>query len=516
MRYKPSLGYNGLTIVMSNQSRFDVKFKKLLSGNAGDWFVHQCLEPAVSRFNCDIRTLDTFKSEPLIRNTRLILALGQNAAQYFTGHSDQTIHQSRGNINFHGDIPVITSYLPQDSFDPVNHESRFNPLLQGLKHEDEEAKDGDTGLADKNKSRTRRKNWRFWLAQDVAKAIRILENKGRIPESNHKFEYVVRPNSEEIIYVLSHSNGEVLTFDMETDFDSNMLCFAFHLSSSDRVYCVPVLNCYYNIVYPNIGAILRALAIAMCRNTVVTHNGYSFDLVVLATKYRFPLGKAQYDTLLAQHRCYPEVERSLGHCISLWTYQQYHKDEIVFMPRTSDQETKNLQYCGKDVSTTLLVKEGIDKHASVQRGLVQSIQQAMLQVRPYIIVSLTGMKFNQLKRQKLMDYNSALMVQYLRLINYLVGYELSPSSPKQCIKYFHEELEYDVVMRTNIGAPSLKGDAIEQLKLRHPENLVLTLCVLYRAARKQCGSLKFKPWKATASTLLDEEAETEVNSEGDE
>ncbi len=63
---------------------------------------------------------------------------------------------------------------------------------------------------------------------------------------------------------------------------------------------------------------LRALAVALRDNTVVIHNAL-FDLFVLAYRYGIPAPPNVYDTMLAHHRLFPEVEKSLGHCISLYT-----------------------------------------------------------------------------------------------------------------------------------------------------------------------------------------------------
>ena len=122
MRHPPSSAYNGLTIVMSNPSRFDTKY--LLSGNAGDWFEQNCLNPLTSRVNCDIRTKD--HHEKLLPETRALLILGESALAEWC-NTDVSIHKLRGSllgVNINGfSIPVITSYLPQDAQDIKDYET---------------------------------------------------------------------------------------------------------------------------------------------------------------------------------------------------------------------------------------------------------------------------------------------------------------------------------------------------------------------------------------------------------
>jgi hypothetical protein len=117
-----------------------------------------------------------------------------------------------------------------------------------------------------------------------------------------------------ILDLLSNTKGKFMYFDIETDWEEqNLLCFAFSFDGLE-IYSIPVLDYEYKWAYINLPQVMRALAIAIKDNTVVAHNGAAFDFFVLAHKYRIPINKT-YDTMLAMHRCFPDVERSLGHCL---------------------------------------------------------------------------------------------------------------------------------------------------------------------------------------------------------
>jgi DNA polymerase I-like protein with 3'-5' exonuclease and polymerase domains len=175
------------------------------------------------------------------------------------------------------------------------------------------------------------------------------------------------------------------------------------------------------------------------------------------------------------------------------------------MPQNSDQEKQLWQYCGKDVVTMMLVKRGIDEHATRVPGLSASIAQAMRCIKPYLTVEFTGIRYDKVKLDALMAENDRLMMQYIRLAKILVGEALWNqvrgkakghllSSSQQAVKYFHEILGYAVVYRSpKTKLPSLNAKALLKLRIKYPRNPVLTLVLLYRGIATETGSLKFNP-----------------------
>lgn len=507
MRHLPKFTYSGLTIVLSNGSRFDAR--ELLSATAGHWFNEVCLRPEMNRYQCDIRTCDD--TSPLLPNTRCILLLGQRAMQTWSQTGDTyTIGEQRGSLLIHPatGIPMISSYLPQDACDMQDYEGRLNPTLAAQETDEYEGESNDK----RRHGATSRSNWRFWLSKDAKKAIRIVRQG--VPKHDEP-EFKVYPSSTDIITELRNTKGQHLYFDIETDSDYNILCFAYCFDTGP-VSVVPLIRYDYTMAYglQDSIRILQALAIAIRDNTLVAHNGYSFDFFILAYKYRIAINKA-YDTLIAQHRCYPEVEKSLGHCVSLWTYEPYHKDEGVFMPQNPHDERKLWVYCAKDVATMRQIKRAIDLHASVIPGLTDSIAQAMSCIKPYLITTLTGIKFDAAKRDAVIAANDRDMTQLLRPIKALVGHDVLPTSNKSMTEYFHDELGYKVVKRTKAtkkfpsGNRSLAKDALYKLKILYPGNPVIDLALKFRKLKHDSGMLQFNPmWSRLGELPNPEEVPT--------
>lgn len=495
LRHLPKFQYRGLTIVMSNPSRFDAN--ELLSGVAGYKFNNECLSPETNRYCCEIRLADD--PAPLLSDTKCLLLLGQKALFNYSGATTHIGEQRGSPLLSKQGIPAIASFLPQDACDIVNFEAQFNSQAKGF---DEEA-DKDY-IGDKSRSATARQNWFFWLKQDCKKASKIVTAGGHIPASPYVGEYILRPALSDIIHELTTNKNKDLFIDIETDFHTlDMRCFAFSFGPRDDavcpVYIIPFLDCDYRPSYGFDGnaQILRALAIAFRDNTTVAHNGAVFDFLVFAHKYRIPVGRKLYDTMLAQHRCFPETEKSLGHCVSMWTWEPYHKNEGVHSYANAGQAEQLYRYCGKDVYTMVLIKKAQLEYAAKIPGLPQSIAQANASIRPYLITTLLGIHYNEEMRAKWVRDNDKLCEQYLRIIRILCGSDVAPLlSNKACCKYFHEQLGYDVVLRSKLtGRPSLGKDALLKLKLKHVNPVIDFLLKLRELQKESSAALTFVPWR---------------------
>jgi hypothetical protein len=521
----PRFTYSGLTIIMSNPSRMDVLQRgRLLTGMAGQYVQDECLQPQTNIFKCDIRT--RVVSEPLLEGTKAVLLLGQEAmTQYVPQRFKQyTLQEQRGYalLDEATGIYYIPTYLPQDTFDVIDFESKHNHYAHSTLKETEVG-DLNAKAADDEKitltneentkarhGRTQRQNWRFWMQQDFKKALRII--KGEHQSESHRLnpEYIINPPLDVLVSSLLHTKGESFYFDMETDEALNMRCFAFNFSDSNRVYVCSCFDYNYCNVYQNVGRIMWALRIAIRDNTIVSHNGKSFDWWVLAWKYQIPIGDTVYDTMLAQHRIFPWPEKSLSHCVSLWTYLEFHKDEGIFCPKSRRQDEMLLRYCGKDVWSMRLVKEAQLAFAATRRGLTESILQVNASCKAYLAMEFTGMRQDKEEWERRVRDNDRLMNQYLRILKALIGdatvahlIALNKSgkkmfalctSNKQATEYFHNLLGYKVVARSQkTRQPSLAKEAMYKLKLAYPDNPVIDIVLRYRQLGKETGSLGFNP-----------------------
>lgn len=516
--HSPRFTYNGLTIVMSQPSRFDKQ--ELMSGNAGIWFHEQCLRPGTNRWMTDIWDCDDFNraGRNLLPGTKVVLCLGTRA-QHELMRNDVTLNELRGSPIIKDGIIYISSYLPQDTHDVKSeYETNLNPHLNGTLNTEEDNYNEDANDSDDNegneKSRhgsTSRSNFRFWLQRDTKKALRIIQEGGL--KTYHKPDYNIFPGCSEAIDFLRSFKDEHFYLDIETVIDLGVNCFGVSFDTTNTVMVIPFVRYDGSIAYDLPGSILRSICYAMARNTTVAHNGADFDFFVLPYRYRMPVGRNLYDTMLAHHRCFPEVEKSLGHCLSNLTDLPYHKDEGIFDPQTPALEQACWEYNGKDVYSMKILRMAIDEYASSVPGLNNSISQVNRAIRPYLITTLQGFRFREDKRAALVAYNDRLLTQYNRLIETGIGPaymkyirgksdKSMPGSNPQCCRYFHDILGYPI---QGYGKPSKKdgkrNPSLNEknfLKLAAKfENPIIDLVLKYRGKAKESGSLGFLPWKTT-------------------
>jgi hypothetical protein len=477
---------------MSQPSRQDSKH--LMSGYAGVFFNSDCLQPTTSRWRCDIRTSETIGAG-LLPNTRGLLLLGDKALhEWGEDYSNYTIQELRGSpIRNRFNLPCICSFSPQDAIDPVDHESRLNYHITEAAHDDDD--DSDEYDTKKRHGRTRRSNYRFWLVRDVKKLLWGIEN-GTQPE---KYEIRIYPSIEEIFEVIKDRRNQYVEFDIETDSDKNLLCFSLGFEGSNIFYSIPILRYDYSLAYGlSTYEIIRKLIILLNRNTIVIHN-CMFDLFVLAHKYRIGFPRSIYDTMFAQHRCFPEAEKSLGHSLSCWPeiWEPFHKDEGIFEPKNLEQEKQLWTYNAKDAAAMRFIRTAQMKYAKSVDGLEWSIQQSNSLMYPFLLNTLHGMNVDVERRETMMKENDRLLNHYQRALDYLTKpYSLNASSNPSCCNYFHGLLDYPVVGRSKkTGEPSLNETNLLKLKLKNPDNAAIDFCIKYRQVKKEFGSLKFIPWK---------------------
>ena len=478
MRHKPTLNYSGLTVILENQSRFDNC--ELISGYAGHLFQGAL---GIPRQACDIRLLNTL-GEGFLPDTKVILLLGQKALSTFKNAS---IGEQRGCPWTAHNRTYLATFAPQDAID---RKAYFNPLSNETEMEYETVRHG----------KTKRSNWRFWFLRDVAKAAQYL----RVPPRPESGELITYPKEQEIIDLLTNTKDKEMFFDIETNPHLEMTCFGFSFGP-DKGWCVPMLqvNHYY---YDNTHKVLRALAIALRDNTVIIHNAL-FDLFVIAYRYGIPAPTKVFDTMLSHHRLFPEVEKSLGHCISLYTDQPYHKNEGCFNPHTSSEFQRLYEYNIKDVLTMALIKPTLDSLSETLRA-GKSIEQVNSMVKPYLTAMLQGLRIDTPELRMITMHNERYQFQLRRILGLLLGRELNPNSPKQVSAYLYEGLGLKKPDRDLTNEKTLL-----QLRLKH--NLpAVSIILRYRSVAKETGQLKFPPYEGLHTKPMKDRVTTAYNLAG--
>ncbi len=371
-----------------------------------------------------------------MEGTKVVLLCG-GKAMGLINRPETKLDNLRGSVFVQNGIAFIPTYLPQDCVDFKNYEAYLNPLIN---EEDNEVKTQDTSdIETKDRGRTSRGNYGFWFSYDVRKAIEIAKSGVK----KNSCEYVARISAEQVINFLNNLRGSVLFLDLETHpLTHQITCFAVSSDASKvLVYNVIDYKGQHAHDWKDTARVLHALAVAFKYNRVVCHNAM-FDLFILCWKYKLPPPPIDniYCTMTAWHRIQPDVEKSLGHLISVATHEIYHKDEGHFEPHNYEQEQQLLTYNAKDVERMALCYYWLENVAK-QRGCEASIRQANASIRTYMTMMFRGIRLDtdalcahidKLKRYVKFFEN--------RVLHILVGHPLNPRSPAQVAKYLYVEL----------------------------------------------------------------------------
>jgi hypothetical protein len=443
-------------------------------GEVWEWFREQ-LPPTT-----EIELLDATTSA--IPTGDRVLLMGQRTLQQFTS-PDASIFTSRGALlQCYGRYATATFDL-QDAFDFKNmgHDNVY----------EESATDNATG---KDRAATSKANWPFWITQDAKKLLAVTEPpviespRYLIPQYLHQYTDRLLTVKDATIYL-----------DIEVSLEAGKLdCVGVAVNDSP-VTVFPIYNYKHELHYPR-GEVLRflaALSTALQRNHVVVHNAM-FDLVYLLSECRLPIGRDVFDTMLCQQRLFPEVEKSLGHAISMWTWQPWHKGEGG-TPMSYEQQARFWEYNAKDVWTTRMVHRAQLRYLRDNPTYQPSVDQVMASIYPYIVATCTGCRIDNKQLLTLKHKLAARLHQLTRILRILTDNpKLNPSSVDQLRKFFFDKLAYKPTGYTETGRPELGEKQLYQLALRY-DNPVLQLLLVYRELDKELSMASFQgyylPWR---------------------
>jgi hypothetical protein len=440
---------------------------------AGQYFETQ-LHP-VAKSSVDIVSIDSFKQyRP---GTKVALLLGEEAMKLYG--EKIALNDARGNPITDGDGVIhIPTYTPQDAFDRKNYES-----------EDEETEGGDDDI--KGHGTTKRKNWRWWMSSDVKKAVRILKHGGLPAEESYdKFNFNINPDIEEACKVLEETKNQILFLDIETTFGQTLTCTGFNFSGDNNIWVVPWKKYNNTLAYDArfCRRFIQALCIAMHNNLVVAHNA-SFDLLVLCSRYKIPVPKRIFDTMLAWHRCHPEIEKSLGHLISYFLHQPYHKAEGIYHPRNYVQEQQLYNYNAKDIVTMRWIYYHLLEEIKKCKA-ESSVAWVNRMPRAYLTQTMRGLALDKELFTKRYDQLDTKRLQINRVIQKLVGIpDFNPRSWQQVGGYLYEGLKLPCPDEDN---PTNSKTLLKLLvKFNVPS---VKLILLGRKIAKTASSMKFRCW----------------------
>lgn len=466
--------YSGLTLLFSRTGRHGV-----MGGVAGEYVWKTLATGGESSFSTDVQCAEhgQFRLKP---GTKVVVLFGEELFSQFYRDPEIKLGQAHGYAWLDQGIYYIATFEPQDAFD----RRKVDLELDGF-DEPEEEPDTDSKST---KGVTRRKNYFFWLTRDLRKALRLLKTPPGPIAYTEPVNYY--ESQETLVRILRETRGSILYFDIETDSELNITCFAFKFTGQPT-YSVAGYGYKKLYHYPGFAKILWALQIAFQHNEVVIHNSM-FDLFVMTWKYRLLPPKRVFDTMLSHARLVPEVEKSLGRCIAFYVdHLPYHKNEGIFEPHNFVQTQQLLEYNAKDVESLAAIAPEIKK-AAVSMGAADSLEQVNGSIRAYLLATLQGMRVDLAKISEIALHNERAKIQATRVLRLMTGVDLNPRSPQQVSKYI-----YHPKFKTSKPAEEATAEKT-LLKLRlKVNNPAITVILKAREFGMKMSKMKFNIFSPT-------------------
>jgi len=450
-------------LVLPKASRYDKANDLILAGPAG-----RLCDEVLGPGTYDVCYAPDFKAQ---RDGRAhVILTGQESLDAFM--PGQTLSASRGFVMHMGHTKYVATFWPQDVLDRKDYESH---------HDDDADEAGGNG---KDDAPTSRQNYRFWFRADCAK---LFNTPAAVPD----FDYALVDNLT-AANELSLCAGSTIYFDIESHPPSNTLtCFSYAIDSGP-VRTVLVYD-YTGALTRNALHVVSSLARAFARNKIVIHNA-GFDLPFLALYHNIAPATDVEDTMLMQHRIFPEAEKSLAHAISLWTNAPYHKSEGgTWNPRNFAQQDRLLRYNAKDVATLRAVHRAQWRYIAGANdpGLRDSVLQVNASIPDYLLAGFIGFPINlrrlDVRRQQLAEDKA----QLARIVRALAGYDLNPGSSKGLANYFIDRMGLKVLSRTDSGEPCMDEANLRKYLLQ-TNNPIIRAILKYKRAQKVVGELGFE------------------------
>lgn len=201
-----------------------------------------------------------------------------------------------------------------------------------------------------------------------------------------------------------------------------------------------------------------------------------YDITFLADCMDIHVAGLIFDTLVAQHVCYPEMPADLGFLCSIYTDQPYYKSMID----TQDMR-EFFTYNALDACVTLEVSQALEIELK-DLGLTDFYyQHAHKMIEPLIDMARKGVRIDVDARKAEAKRLEASIKEATAQLEAQVGHPLNVASNKQMCDWLYTELRLPPVLKrrsTGGSTPTADDDALASLDKKHAIPAVKTVLAI--------------------------------------
>jgi uracil-DNA glycosylase family 4 len=184
------------------------------------------------------------------------------------------------------------------------------------------------------------------------------------------------------------------------------------------------------------------------------------------------------DTMIAQSVLFPGMQKSLDFLSSMYCENHiYWKDDLKDYHRYPVDIHAFWNYNTVDCCRTFEIMPVLFT-ALKQAGLVEQYKlQMKFTSRPVFKTMLRGVNIDRPYRARLAGEVFSSITEHQALINFVAGFELNVSSPKQMKAFFYDDLKLPVQRHRKSGMPSLDEKSLTVLARKEPliHDLITTI-----------------------------------------
>lgn len=328
--------------------------------------------------------------------------------------------------------------------------------------------------------------WEAVLHGDLDRAHRVRTRGWRPPEKMYGRRRVIVHTIEALRRELDKLE-DTISIDVETTEEpatiNKLICFSMTSLSGKNTVVVPwSLDMTGSGAYfgRRQGEVASLVTKALHKRTSITHNGPSFDHIVLS-RYGIEVGHWE-DTLIAHHAFAGHMPQRLSHVVSVYLdappWKDQREETIKDLYRYNSQDTIYTALAWSEMQNDLKEDRRVYEIDCMSSELCREMQE-------------NGFRYDVGRAEKLGKYLARRIKRAERRAARIIGHEINLASHVQLRKAFFEDLDAPIFFRSiKTGAPALNVDALRAYSGYADERLRdLSLTVIdYRKARKVKGT----------------------------
>ena len=314
---------------------------------------------------------------------------------------------------------------------------------------------------------------------------------------------LVAPTIGDLETFLNNKESEDLSFDIETS-PGNINCISFAYRK-DVGLAVPTTTKFWGGIR-QLKMVLEIIDHHMRQeDTTKVAQNIVYDAQYMTRFWGIlPKGK-WFDTMLAHHACYSELPKSLQYLASVFTKEQYYKDELKMWMKDFTDEEQLWKYSAKDSPVTLEVKYALEEEMT-NLGVWDTYNFMMSMLHPLMYMMLTGIRLDK----KTMDRHKVRLTKEHDELMEVFEEKfpgINPGSPKQIANLAYNTLGLKPI--TKGGKITTDANAIDKLAKINKDMAMVSKIRSVRTVRSNFTDMETDP-------IMDSRALFSINIAGAE